>query len=553
MYLCICMKKFLWIVMIVAVGIVLCSRSEQHRLILTEAGSMAALYPDSALKMLDIIDPADLDEDSLKAAYALAMATAHKAAKSSMVSDSLTGYAFDYYRNKDFEKFLQAGDLYALHRFWLGEGDAALALLDSLIALPDVPLNSKIELLRSRIGVGGQLVDGIRNIAALRQLMQIDTVKDKQLKYKRQLYLNYTFVGKNDSALVLLDELIEDAYRRKLTNLQFEYQYEKVSVLEEAGRYSESNQLADYIIDNAPENSALHFLHFCKALNFLNLGEFKKASEQLAVADKYVAEVSPEERQYYESLAGHIRNILDFHNEGRIKIISVAELSNKQRDRWFRDNNTRYEQKQNALKAENRALEFKAQSERKTYIIVIISLVAFIIALGGIWLFQKRKRKMVETEERADTLQKMVDELRKLAAPSDSQEALRRAMLQQLNIIKMVAETPTEQNREMLRKISSLDSNADGPLVNWANMYEIIDSLYSGFHSKLHSSYGDKLSEKEEQVIMLLAADFSAKEISVITSQSTASVYVRKSSAKKKLGVPEKQDVIAFLRGELSR
>ena len=136
MYLCICMKKFLWIVMIVAVGIVLCSRSEQHRLILTEAGSMAALYPDSALKMLDIIDPADLDEDSLKAAYALAMATAHKAAKSSMVSDSLTGYAFDYYRNKDFEKFLQAGDLYALHRFWLGEGDAALALLDSLIALP---------------------------------------------------------------------------------------------------------------------------------------------------------------------------------------------------------------------------------------------------------------------------------------------------------------------------------------------------------------------------------------------------------------------------------
>ncbi len=297
----------------------------------------------------------------------------------------------------------------------------------------------------------------------------------------------------------------------------------------------------------------MHFLHFCKALNFLNLGEFKKASEQLAVADKYVAEVSPEERQYYESLAGHIRNILDFHNEGRIKIISVAELSNKQRDRWFRDNNTRYEQKQNALKAENRALEFKAQSERKTYIIVIISLVAFIIALGGIWLFQKRKRKMVETEERADTLQKMVDELRKPAAPSDSQEALRRAMLQQLNIIKMVAETPTEQNREMLRKISSLDSNADGPLVNWANMYEIIDSLYSGFHSKLHSSYGDKLSEKEEQVIMLLAADFSAKEISVITSQSTASVYVRKSSAKKKLGVPEKQDVIAFLRGELSR
>jgi len=49
-----------------------------------------------------------------------------------------------------------------------------------------------------------------------------------------------------------------------------------------------------------------------------------------------------------------------------------------------------------------------------------------------------------------------------------------------------------------------------------------------------------------------MAAGFSAKEISVITSQSTASIYVRKSSVKKKLGVPEKEDVMRFLREELS-
>ena len=231
----------------------------------------------------------------------------------------------------------------------------------------------------------------------------------------------------------------------------------------------------------------------------------------------------------------------------------MAELYNTQRDRWFRDENTRYEQKQTALKAANRALLYKSQSERKTYIIVIVSLVALIIVAGGVWLLQKRKRRTVEAEERAETLQRMVDELQKPSAPTDNQEALRRAMLQQLNIIKMVAETPTEQNREMLRKISSIDSNSKGPLVNWENIYEIIDNLYSGFHTKLHSRYGDTISEKEEQVIVLMTAGFSAKEISVITSQSTASIYVRKSSAKKKLEVPEKDDVISFLRQELSR
>ncbi len=116
----------------------------------------------------------------------------------------------------------------------------------------------------------------------------------------------------------------------------------------------------------------------------------------------------------------------------------------------------------------------------------------------------------------------------------------------------MVAETPTEENREMLRKISSVDNVSNGSLINWPNVYEIVDNLHFGFYTKLHSRYGDIISEKEEQAIVLLAAGFSAKEISVVSSQSAASVYVRKSSVKKKLGVPEKVDVIAFLREELS-
>ena len=214
---------------------------------------------------------------------------------------------------------------------------------------------------------------------------------------------------------------------------------------------------------------------------------------------------------------------------------------------------TRLESDKNILKAQNRALLFKSQSERKTYIIVIVSLIGFIMVLGGAWLLQKRKRKIVEAEERAEALQRMVDELKKPSTPTDNQDALRRAMLQQLNIIKMVAETPTEQNRDMLRKISSIDKDSEGPLVNWTNVYEIVDNLHSGFYTKLHSRYGDIISEKEEQAIVLLAAGFSAKEISVITSQSAASVYVRKSSVKKKIGVPEKEDVIAFIRQELSR
>ena len=135
-----------------------------------------------------------------------------------------------------------------------------------------------------------------------------------------------------------------------------------------------------------------------------------------------------------------------------------------------------------------------------------------------------------------------------MPADPHAPEALRRAMLQLLGLIKMVAETPTEQNREMLRKISSIESDTDGELVNWNDVFELINTLYPGFYDNLHAAYGGILTLKEEQIIVLMVAGFSTKEISVITGQTTSTIYVRKSSIRKKLGVPEKEDIIRFLR-----
>lgn len=65
---------------------------------------------------------------------------------------------------------------------------------------------------------------------------------------------------------------------------------------------------------------------------------------------------------------------------------------------------------------------------------------------------------------------------------------LHAVMLRQLGIIRMVAEAPTEQNRKILRKISSIEGETNGELVDWANVFDIIDNLYSGFYGKLHDS-----------------------------------------------------------------
>ncbi len=547
------MKNSVWILVLVAIGMISCSRSAQQRQVISEAERIVYSYPDSALHLLEDIDPKDLKDDCLMGLYAIVVGTAHKVGENSMVADSLTRFAFEYYRDKDFKRFLQAGDLYALHKFWLGDGNGSLSLLDSLIVLPNVPKDSKITLLRTRVLVGGVEFDCKRNISFIRVLQSLDTVSTRQTEYLYQLCENYQYAGKNDSALILIDELIDCAQRNHLENDQFNYTYEKVGILEELGRYEESNRLVDYILEHAPHNSAIPYLRFWKALNYFNLGNFTKSQQHLTYADSCAVSRDDVDNNYYESFAAPLREFLKYRKDGTIGISQLAIFNNSLRNQYQRMEFTRLESDKNILKSENRALTFKSQSERKTYIIVIVALVAFIFVLCGVWLLQKRKRKTVEAEERAETLQRMVDELKKPSALTDNQESLRRAMLQQLNIIKMVAETPTEQNREMLRKISSVDNDSDGSLINWTNVYEIVNNLHSGFYTKLHSRYGDIISEKEEQAIVLLTADFSAKEISVITSQSAASVYVRKSSVKKKLGVPEKEDVIAFLRQEFSR
>ena len=229
----------------------------------------------------------------------------------------------------------------------------------------------------------------------------------------------------------------------------------------------------------------------------------------------------------------------------------INGLNNRQSERFNRMKASQWESERGALFQQNRALTLKAESEHKTVLILIISLAALLILGGSVWIIIMRRQRERDNEERIEALQKMVDEYKSAPAQTTEQgdsPAVRAIMLKQLGIIKMVAETPTEQNREMLRKISAIDGETNGELVDWEKVFGMIDSLYSGFYSKLHRKYGDLLSSKEQQIIVLMVAGFSTKEISVLTGQTTATIYVRKSSIRKKLGVPEKEDIVAFLK-----
>ena len=80
-------------------------------------------------------------------------------------------------------------------------------------------------------------------------------------------------------------------------------------------------------------------------------------------------------------------------------------------------------------------------------------------------------------------------------------------------------------------------------MLNWNDLYKAIDYIYDNYYTLLAAEYSNTLNEKELQLCCLLKANFSTKEISILTQQSVRTVYQRKTQIRQKLGLEEKADI----------
>lgn len=546
------MRKIISLLFVIAV-LASCSKLEsRYDRKISQAELLMPVDPDSAMTILESIDQYDFKSDSLKAKFHYLKAYGHMKLNRSMVGDSLISFAHNYYRGKDIVKDMRSGTAFAFYKFWVGDTPGSITMLDSLTKLSNVPDSLMAEALRIRVLLGTSEYQGrqIIPLAKRLQILESDTLRKMEAKY--MLLAGYEYAGEIDSALYLVNELIDYARSQDWGDKQFLFMVEQAQLLTESGHDGESDRLIDEIFSKAGhDNGAADMLHFQYAINALHRGEVNRASRFLAIADSLAFKLRGNDDAYFRSYSNLLHAMIEFKQTGRIKLMHINGLNNRQSERFNRMKASQWESERGALHQQNRALVLKSESEHKTIIILIISLAALLMLGGSAWILILRRQHERDNEERIEALQKMVEEYRSAHTQEPEKadsSSVRSIMLKQLGIIKMVAETPTEQNREMLRRISAIDGKTNGELVDWEKVFEMIDSLYSGFYRKLHRLYGEQLTPKEEQIIVLLIAGFSTKEISVITGQTTSTIYVRKSSVRKKLGVPEKEDIVEFLK-----
>ena len=113
----------------------------------------------------------------------------------------------------------------------------------------------------------------------------------------------------------------------------------------------------------------------------------------------------------------------------------------------------------------------------------------------------------------------------------------------------MAASNPTAANQELIKRMTAIankEVEVDA-LLNWADLYKTIDYIYEDFYTHLKGKHGNLLNEKEIQLCCLLRANFSTKEISIVTGQGVRTVYQRKTVIRQKLGMEEKGDIVEWV------
>ena len=252
-----------------------------------------------------------------------------------------------------------------------------------------------------------------------------------------------------------------------------------------------------------------------------------------------------------ENMVALYRALIDYTRHRTFDVLDVARyndsvanaLSAVQSTVWRKDESKEMLSQANLILTVER---------KQAQLNLLLALLFLVLMGGGVLLYvRNRRNRLIEAEERVETLTRLLEDATKSRSNEEDGQFFRKILLQQLGMIRLVAKQPTSQNQELLRRISGITSRElpVESLLVWDDLYLLINRIYDNFHSKMENRFGDVLTDKEKQLCCLLCADFSTKEISVVTQQSIPTIYQRKTNIRKKLGMGEKEDIVAFING----
>ena len=532
-------------------------RNEQKTLAITD--SLLTTRPDSALKLLDEMENVGQMSEAGVMHYAWNHAMAHYLMGISLVEDSLVSHVVDYYRQQgDVAKLLDGYLLKASYLQWTRQDRAALKELEEGI---------KIAHEQSNAGKWAQLVE--QKVLLLNHSGNYaKAAKTAQMVLNGHYSLDRNMRGRLLYALAIslshVGDMASDSCFKESISLSMEGGEEEkaaerilsyADVLAARGDYVQSNRYLFHCQRFVPKYADSSAIYVSLANNYINLHQLDSAQIYLGRAETNNRGIrwTKQGNLSHKASIEQLRNILNFGSGKPVSSHAFQHYCDSVTTVMIENENLSLRR----LEARNRLQAANYELHRSRLLMLLGVVLLFLVLLGGIglayWLYRRKYQRLAEAEERIGILTDMLDKAQQLPSTERGDEndevLFRKVLLQQLGIIRLVASTPTQQNQALLKRISAI-SGGEIPthdLLVWPDLYPVIDRLYNQFYTRLMHHYGNLLTEKETQICCLLCAGFSTKEISVVTQQTSATIYVRKTSIRKKIGVPEGEDIIAFI------
>lgn len=554
------MKKlpFLFVFSVLLLLFIGCHRVDRSAL-LCSADSLVDNYrTDSALQLLKQIDrPGDLSEADLMF-YAWIEGKAHLYYRISMTEDTLLCRAIDYFQQqKDSSKELMGIHLKGNYFMWQKQYDKAFKIWDAGLALASAR--------RDSLAVINFLWDKAklyyieqRDYAQAARCMKLalDYIPEDQLVNRHStcysLALNLGLIG-DSSYHYYYKQSIALAEQNKDTLRWCHYMRNYASAISREGLWEEANAWIKRVWEVSPKYYGYPITQLILVENYLKMHQIDSARYYLNMAWKNSAalEKKGEGDMGIRNMLYSVQMLIDFSQGSDFSTVGQGRYNdsilNVERDK----NSSMRQQMETKMNLERQNYQLTIDRQRNQLVFLVGT---FVLLIGGIALFfyiRSRRVRLAEAEDRIETLNRLLVDASQNNATEKGSGFFKKIMLQQLGIIRLVANAPTSQNQELLRRISGITNN-EVPvesLLVWEDLYPLIDSIYEGFYTHMQKHFGEMLTDKEQQLCCLLCAGFSTKEISVVTQQSIPTIYMRKTGIRKKLNMDEKQDIIAYLKG----
>lgn len=538
-------------VMVAAVLVASCGNGGNEKL--QQAMQVLEERPDSAYILLKEIDYNSLGNESEKTDYALAHARANLSMGRSLVTDTMLGKAINFFRQEgDTAGYVDASIAQAKHLRSLEMNREAYSLIDSLSS--EMPERIRRELNQVLLGFSFADKDFVKSLEILDRQILLARSENEKLEFEIKKIIPYISLGHSEEAIALCDSLlslpsIPASGSPQWFNINMNYAAalggkretasKAVAIVEDIMRQS----------GDIPKSRMIEF--YITMVNLqMNAGNLAEAEKYIKMIDESGIDIAAQD-VVAASYLDFLRIVVDYEKSGALsltRIGNIAQTLRKVSKNLEAKRQERDEVLESAYDLSRANYELTIRHQRMWIIIILIAF-AGSICIIFLWLLLRRRRdRLMEAEERIDTLEELLKSANNPA--TDKKEGLlKRLLLQQLGIIRTFAESPTSQNQDALRKISNI-GNSDTPidsLVKWDDLYPVIDELYDGFHENLLRKYPEMFSEREIQIICLIRAGFTTKEIGVLIQQSSNSIYVSKTAIRKKLGLQAKENFMEIL------